>query len=345
MIKTFITLGIASSALCISALAGEGDATSSRNAVLVEIDGAKITVGEFEQKEFNSLFQARNTYFEAERKATDEFIDQYLLERQAQKENVTVPELLERHVNSQIAKDPSDETVRVFYEAMDTKQPFEKIRKQLVDHVRQVRIDKAKVAYIKSLRAAASIDVRLEVPRVPVPLKDTPILGSISAPVLIVEYADFECPYCQQVTSTLSKVEDEYKGKIAFAYKDAPLPMHPHAEKAAEAAHCAGLQGKFWEYHDALFENRQLELPKLKETARDLKLDGEAFDKCLDSGDTAPIVKSQLHEAEDYQIQGTPTFFINGRFYNGVLTYDQFRAAIDEELHAGSSHSAETASR
>lgn len=344
MLKTLFPLGLASAVFCVSAIAASADASARRDSVLLEIDGTKITLGEFEQKS-NALIQARNNFYEAEKKAADAFIDEYLLERQAKQEHMTVPELLEKHVNSQIPKEPSEEALRMFYEAMDTKQPYEKIRQQMIDHLRQIRIDKAKVAYLKMLRDEAKIAVLLEAPRAPVVLKDTPVRGSLSAPVTVVEYADFECPYCQQEQSALSKVEEEYKGKVAFAYKDMPLPMHTHAEKAAEAAHCAGAQGKYWEFHDALYQKKQLEVAQLKETARELKLDGDAFDKCLDSGETAGLVKAQLGEAQDYKMQGTPTFFINGRLYEGVLSYDQLHAAIDEELHAASPASADTARR
>jgi protein-disulfide isomerase len=341
MIKSFLTLGLISSTLCISAFAAEND-----DPVIVEIDGTKITLGEFEQKQPNVLFQARNTFYDTERKAADKFVDTYLLERQAQKENLTVPELIERHAKAALPPDPSDDALRVFYEGIPkVQQSFEEIRTRILDTIRQTRLEKAKAAYLKSLRDAAKVAVMISAPRAPVSLKDTPIRGAAKAPVTIVEFADYECPYCQQIHAVLEKVEADYKDKIAFAYKDTPLPMHSHAEKAAEAAHCAGTQGKYWEYHDALFEGRKLETAQLKDTARSLNLDGEAFDKCLDSGETSEIVKSQLSEATTYNIQGTPSFLINGRFFEGVLTYDQLRTAIEEELSASSNHRAETAQR
>jgi len=344
MIKSFLTLGLISSTLCISALAAENDAVY--DPVLVEIDGTKITLGEFEQKQPNALFQARNTFYDTERKAVDKFIDTYLLERQAQKENVTVPELFERHVNAALPPDPSDDALRVFYEGIPkVQQSFEEIRGRILETIRQTRIEKAKAAYIKSLRDAAKVAVVIGAPRAPVSLKDTPVRGAAKAPVTIVEFADYECPYCQQIHAVLEKVEADFKDKVAFAYKDSPLPMHPHAQKAAEAAHCAGTQGKYWEYHDALFVDRKLEIAQLKDAARSLNLDTEAFDKCLDSGETAGIVKSQLGEATSYNIQGTPSFLINGRFFEGVLSYDQLRTAIEEELSASSARRAETAQR
>jgi protein-disulfide isomerase len=242
--------------------------------------------------------------------------------------------------------DPSDEALRVFYEGIPKmQQPFEDIRARILETIRLARAEKVKAAYIKSLHDAAKISVVIASPRAPVSLKDTPVRGAAKAAVTIIEFADYECPYCQQIHAVLAKVEADYKDKVAFAYKDSPLPMHTHAQKAAEAAHCAGTQGKYWEYHDSLFENRKLEIAQLKDAARSLSLDTEAFDKCLDSGETAGIVKSQLTEAMTYNIQGTPSFLINGRFFEGVLTYDQLRTAIEEELSASSARRAETAQR
>jgi protein-disulfide isomerase len=149
---------------------------------------------------------------------------------------------------------------------------------------------------------------------------------------MLVEYADYECPYCQQVQPTLDRLESEFKGKIAFAYKDLPLPMHPHAQKAAEATQCAGMQGKYWEYHDLLLKTKGLDLPQLKSAASQLGLESARFDKCLDSGERAEAVKGTLDEAQKLGLQGTPSFFLNGRYFSGIMTYDQMRQMMEEEL-------------
>jgi protein-disulfide isomerase len=289
------------------------------------------------------LSLASSLSFEAEKKAIDEFIDDYLLQRQAQKENVTVEELLQRHVNSTIAKDPDDTALRVYYEGIDTTESFGAIRPKILEHLHQRRLAKAKTTYLQSLRSQAKITVNVESPRAVISLDRTPVRGPANAPVTLVEYADFECPYCQQMQPDLNKIETEYNGKIAFAYKDVPLPMHPHAEKAAEAARCAGLQNKYWEYHDLLFASKALDLPDLKAGARKLGLDASAFDKCLDSGEQAGIVKGELDEAQKLGLQGTPSFFLNGRFLSGVMTYDQLRQIIDDELKTTSATAQQTA--
>jgi protein-disulfide isomerase len=162
------------------------------------------------------------------------------------------------------------------------------------------------------------------------------VRGVPDAPIVSVEYSDYECPYCQQTQAALDKIEAEYKGKIAFAYKDFPLPMHPHAEKAAEAAHCAGVQGKYWQFHDQLFKTKQLEVAQLKESARALNLNSKEFDECLDSGSQAEAVKTQSADGKSLQLQGTPSFLINGRFFNGGLSYDDLHGIIEEELKSAS---------
>jgi protein-disulfide isomerase len=324
--KRLFVSGLIASTLCALGFAQPSDP------VAVEIDGAKVTSREFDRKHPGRLFQARNALYQAERQAVEEFIDEYLLDRQARLEKVTMDELLKQHVESAIGKEPSEEALRVYYDALKTTEPFEKVRSQIVDVIHQVRLAKAKTAYVQSLRSQATILIRVPAPRAVIALKDVPARGVPDAPVTVVEYADYECPYCQQVQPALDKLESEYKGKLAFVFKDLPLPMHPNAQKAAEATRCAESQGKYWEYHDLLLQNKQLEIPKLKEHARALKLNPEAFDKCLDSGERSETVKAHFTEATDWGLNGTPSFFINGRFITGNLTYEQFRQVIEEEL-------------
>lgn len=300
--------------------------------VAVEINGVRITLADIEQKRQAAMFQARSNYYETARKVLEEYVDEYLLAQEARKENVSVAELLKRHVDGAIGQDPSEETLRFYYETADTAEPYESVRPKILDAVRQRRIAKAKTAYMASLRGRASIAYRLAPPRAPIAPAEVSPRGPAAAPVTITEYADYECPYCQQVQPTLDKLEAEFKGKLAFAYKDFPLPMHANAQKAAEASRCAQAQGKYWEYHDLLVSTKLLAPDALKAHARQLKLDTQAFDKCLDSGQTADAVKAQAAEAQALGLQGTPTFFINGRYVSGSLSYERLKALIQEEL-------------
>ena len=331
--KLSMIAGVTLSFLCVAG-AYASDAVTSPPAgdVVVEIDGKKITSADLQTKYSGRLFQARTTYYQAERQAVDEFVEDYLLERQAKTENVTVDQLLERHVNNAIAKDPPEEMLHLYYEVVNPQGPYSEVRVQLIDHLRKIRIAKAKTAYLQSLHSKATVTLGLQAPRVAISLANTTIKGSANAPVMLVEFADYECPYCQEVQPVVEKVIAEYKGKVAFAFKDLPLPMHANAPKAAEAARCAETQGKFWEYHDLALAKKQLDLAKLKEYARDLKLDTAAFDKCLDSGARSELVAAHLSEAQALGLNGTPSFFINGRATIGNLTIEQLREVIDEEL-------------
>lgn len=308
-----------------------GDPNASAASAVLEVNGLKMSLSEIERKK-PQLFQARSGFYEVQRKAIQEFADEILLEQQAKKEGVTVAELLEKRVNSKVDKNISDESLRVYYDGIDTHEPFEKIRDKIVQHLNQKRANKAKAAYVETLRKQTEVAIRLAPPRTQVSLKDVPIRGRADSSVVLVEFADYECPYCQQSQPVLDRIIAEYKDKVAFVYKDAPLPMHANAQKASEAAHCAGAQGKYWEYHDLLASAKEFELPTLKDRARKLALDGAAFDKCLDSGDKAAVVKASLEEAQSLGLQGTPSFFLNGRFFSGLMSYEKLRDLVEEEL-------------
>ena len=131
-----------------------------------------------------------------------------------------------------------------------------------------------------------------------------------------------------------------------MAFKDFPLPMHAHAEKAAEAARCADEQGKFWNFHDILFENQQkLELAQLKEYARTLKLDAARFDQCLDAGEQAAAVQKDIVQGQRLGLTGTPSFFINGHFLSGAVGYGTLREIVEQQLAMSARPPHEIASR
>jgi protein-disulfide isomerase len=166
-----------------------------------------------------------------------------------------------------------------------------------------------------------------------VPKADDPVRGPASAPVRIVEFSDFQCPFCGRVAPTLLKLKETFGDKISIVFKDFPLPNHPLAQKAAEAAQCARVQGKFWEYHDTLFANQAaLEVPSLKKHAAGMGLDATKFDQCLDTGEMASIVQDDMREGHRSGVSSTPAFFVNGRMLLGAQPYEAFETVIKDEL-------------
>jgi protein-disulfide isomerase len=317
-------------ALCAFSIPGFGQSDSG---VVAEIAGRKVTADELEQKEAGKLLQAQYKYYLAERDALEQYIDDQLLDMQAKKEGVTLDELFKRHVAIHVPE-PTEDQLRFYYEGVQTDESYESARTHIIDTVHELRTKKARDAYIAELRAQYGVIVELSQPSARVDVANSPRLGSPTAPVQIVEFADYECPYCQKVNDDLAKVRDQFPNQVSLVFKDFPLPMHPLAPKAAQAARCAGDQGKFWEYHDSLFKTKHLQMSDLKQQAATLKLDTARFDQCLDSGAEVAPVKKDSQEAQRLGLQGTPSFFINGHFMSGSIGFMKLRETVLQELSA-----------
>ena len=174
--------------------------------------------------------------------------------------------------------------------------------------------------------------------KIEVSVDDDAMKGSANASVTIIEFSDFECPFCTRFwEQTLPQIEKEYiaTGKVNFVYRDFPLSFHPNAQKAAEAAECAGEQGKYWEMHDKIFETGALGITSLKQHAVDLGLDSKKFDDCLDSGKYASEVQKDFQDGQAAGVTGTPAFFINGIKVVGAQPFSAFQQIIEQELDRG----------
>ncbi len=315
----------------------------SDSSVIAEVGGTKLTNSDLEKQESSKLLQARNSYYQAQSKALEDLIDKTLLEQKAKSEHLTVAQLVDRDIKSQV-KDPTEDQMEVYYEGLgSTDQPFSALRDKILDKIREIRTEKARAAYVAALREKSSVVVTLAPPSVNVNLAGAETLGPKEAPVMIVEFADYECPYCQKVAPAITKLQGEFGGKVAVAYKDFPLPMHSHAEKAAEAVRCAGSQGKFWQMHDELFKSKDLDVGQLKAQAKALDLDSAQFDKCLDSGEATPAVQKDRLEGVQLGLTGTPSFFVNGHFFSGALDYNQLHQIIEQQLAQSNKQTAVTA--
>jgi predicted DsbA family dithiol-disulfide isomerase len=292
-----------------------------------------VTRSELFDKGASTLLQQRYDNYRIEREELGRVIDNELLELEAHHRDITVAQLIEQEINSKV-KDPTEEELRVFYEGAQTDQTYESVRAQLIARVRQTRTKKYREIFLDSLRRQAKIQILLSPPFVQVALDDAPVRGPKNAPVAFVEFADFECPFCRQMQPAIEKLLKDYNGKVALYFKDFPLPIHPHAEKAAEAARCAAEQGAFWDYHDALFrEGSNLEVSQLKEFARALGQDTARFNTCLDAGQKVLVIEKDLAQGRRLGISGTPGFFINGRFLSGVVSYETLREVVEQQLN------------
>jgi protein-disulfide isomerase len=315
----------------VPALHGQNEVNSAQ--VVAKVSGESLTMADLQQKEGGKLLQAEYQYYLNERKALEDLIDNRLLADEARRRNIPLDQLLDTEVYKGV-KDPTEDQLEVYYEGLDTQEPYEAVRADVLQHIRDLRRAKARAAFVENLRKEANINVLLMPPSADINVAKAYTKGSQDAPVVFVEFADYECPYCQKVNPQIQQLKKEYGDKLAIVYKDFPLPMHHGSEKAAEAARCAGEQGKFWEYHDVLFYSKEVDISALKEHARVLKLNGDAFDTCLDSGSQANAVKQDLQEAKDLGLTGTPSFFVNGHFVSGVLDYGALKDMVNQQLNA-----------
>lgn len=313
--------------------------------VVAKVSGINLTLADLQRKEGGKLLQAEYQYYLNERKALEDLIDNQLLADEARRRNIPLDELLNTEVYKGV-KDPTEDQLEVYYEGLDTQEPYEAVRADVLEHIRELRRTKARAAFVENLRKQANINVLLMPPAVDLNLANANTKGPQSAPVVFVEFADYECPYCQKVNPQIQQLKKEYGDKVAIVFKDFPLPMHHSAEKAAEAARCAGEQGKFWEYHDVLFYSKELGVDALKEHARVLKLDGDKFDACLDNGNEAAAVKRDSDEGKELGLTGTPSFFVNGHFFSGVIDYGTLKDMVNQQLNvAAATHATEQISR
>ena len=189
---------------------------------------------------------------------------------------------------------------------------------------------------VQPLREQYPVTVHLDEPPLPfskVSVGDSPVSGPPDAAVTVVEFSDYLCPACRNAHETTKSIRETYAGKIRWIFKDYPLDSHKGARKLAEAAHCAGEQGQFWEYQDHLFSaSGEIGPAKLKEFATQLGLDGERFMRCFESREYAARVDNDIKQAGESGVSSTPSFIINGRLKPGSLSPEDFKQIIDEEL-------------
>ena len=305
--------------------------------VVAQVDGEPITAAQLDKALGPSLDKLEQQIYEMRRQQLDELIAQKLVTKEAARRGVTVEALMAAEVTAKIAP-VADADVDKFFEANRARLPQQPdIKEQIRRYLQNQREGERRNAYVSELREGAKVAISLAPPpvtRVTVDVAGAPSRGPEKAPVTIVEFSDFHCPFCRRVQPTLEQVLAKYPDKIRLVYKDLPLDsLHPQARAAAEAAQCAHEQGKFWPYHDRLYERgSDASVATLTAVATDAGLDVAAFSQCLASGRQKAAVQRSADEAEGFGATGTPTFFINGRMMSGALPLETFTRVIDEEL-------------
>jgi protein-disulfide isomerase len=308
--------------------------------IVAEVDGEKITTEQLEKSIAVEVSGLQEQIYRLKKQRLDTMIDDRLLASEAARQKVSVTELVDKEVTAKISL-VAEQDIDAFYQAnrerikgVDNPQ----IRQQIRQYLQNQRLAAERDKYLQSLRAKAAIAVNLPAPppvRVEVSALGTlPFRGPANAPVTIVKFEDFQCPFCRQVQSTFTQLESRYGDKIRVVHRDFPIDqLHPQARRAAEGARCANEQGKFWAYHDRVYAAVLSADPnQLSALAKDVGLDVDAFDRCLAGGQFKAAVQADLAEGTKLGVSSTPAFFVNGRLIVGAQPLDAFTRVIDEEL-------------
>jgi len=309
-----------------AAAKGSGDLARVNGKAITEADVKKASADQFAQLEKQYEKQKRDL-LEGQ---LEQIIQDRLLEAEAAAKGITKEQILADLKPAAV----TDADVDSFYEQNKAQipRPKEEVAGQIKQYLEQQRQGETRQKFFDDLRSRYKVELLMEPDRVEVAATG-PAFGPATAPITIVEFSDFQCPFCSRLLPTMEQVKQKYGDKVRIVFRQFPLNFHQFAQKAAEASLCANEQGKFWEMHDAMFSNQQdLGVEQLKAKAAGLGLNAEQFNACLDQGKFASQVQADLDAGTKAGVNGTPAMFINGRFLSGAQPFAEVSKVIDDEL-------------
>jgi len=317
-----------------TAVAG-GGACDAPDQVVATYSGKKVTMKEVDTAAGAELRKLEKQKFDLRQNALRSLLMKELVKEAAAKAGKTEEQWVAENIDSKVPQPTETELQTVYAKAQGQLPPgtsFDQVKPQILQFLTGQKRQEAMEGAFDELLKGAGGEVLLQEARVQVEAKG-PSRGPADAKVTIVEFSDFQCPFCSRAEESVEQVMTAYAGKVRIFYRHFPLSFHPFAQKAAEAAACADEQGKFWDYHHTLFKNQQkLAVPDLKEHAATLGLDAAKFAECLDSGKMKATVDADQAEGTKAGVNGTPAFFINGVFLNGAQPFEAFDKVIKAEL-------------
>jgi len=313
-------------------------ADSSKTLPLAEVNEETITNEELDRALGAKVAELEEQIYQLKLQELNGLIAQRLLAQEAAKRQISLAALLDAEVTAKVGL-VTEKEIDDFYQTNKAQLRGDEktLRQQIRNHLQQQKLVARREFFVASLRSQGNVVARLQPPpvrRIEVSIQGAPVRGATEAAVTVVEFSDFQCPFCKQAHPTLAQVLERYRGKVRLVYRDFPLEgLHPQARRAAEAARCARDQGKFWEFHDLLFTNSpQAADGDLKRYATQTGLDVTKFEGCLASGVHKAAVQRDIDEGTRLGVTGTPAFFVNGRPLSGAQPFEAFARMIDEEL-------------
>lgn len=308
-------------------------------------EGVVAKIGDVEVTEEEMLKSIEGQVYDAEVKLHElkmgrirALVLKTLMDADPKKKGLSNDEFLEKYIASTVKV--TDKDINAFIE--ERKIPKENINDQIKEKVRQfLEVEKKKEAienWIGQKTKKNPIEVYIQEPKRPVyevELGNAPFTGGADAKVTIVEFSDFQCPFCAKGAELMDQVKKKYGNKVKIAFKNYPLPFHTHAKDAAHASLCAHEQKAeaFWKMHDAMFgDQTKLSREDLKASAKKIGINAEDFDKCMASNKFMAAIEADVEQGKELGVQSTPTFFVNGQLVQGAYPIEVFSEIIDKEL-------------
>jgi len=318
---------------------------SDRKSALAEVNGKSVTSEEVESALGAQFAQLEEQIYQLKRQQLESLIADRLLANEAARRGVSTQALLSAEVTTKAAP-VTDQDVESFYQTNKAQIGAvldANLRARITSYLQNQRLEARREEFLQTLRAQSKVVINLPPPqfRLKTSTEGAPFRGRDRAPVTIIEFSDFHCPFCNRAQTTLAQVMARYGDRVKLVYRHFPIDqLHPQARRAAEAAVCANDQGKFWAYHDQLYAAGADASPdRLKALAQAAGLNIQAFDQCLSSGKQQQAVQKDVDEAVRLGIGGTPAFIINGRWLSGAQPLESFARVIEEELRQSESPS------
>ena len=309
-----------------------------RPGVVAKIGGVEITEAELIGEDKLDFFEIKKREYELKMDRINKLMVDKLIGAEAKKAGMSLDEFINKKITKGDIK-ISDKEYKDFIveKHIPESQIKEPIKERIMNYLQGAKKQEMVNAFVSKLTGSNPVEVYFTKPKmeVNVAVGDAPVFGKADAPVTIIEYSDFQCPFCSKGAETVTQVKKKYGNKVRVAFKHFPLPMHPNAKPASEASMCVNEQSsdKFWKFHDLAFKNQdKLEKADLEKYAKDSGADIKKFQECIASNKYAAFVQKDLAEGEKVGVRSTPTFFINGQLVSGALPIESFSEIVDEEL-------------
>ncbi|MDH3627178.1 MAG: thioredoxin domain-containing protein [Acidobacteriota bacterium] len=310
--------------------------TTAPDKVVATVGSETITQSDLESAASGGLRNLEQQRYELLSTKLTEMMRQSMLRQEGESRGMTAGELEAAEIDANVLNPTQDEVQTFFDENREQtgKYTLDDVRSSIIKLLRNQREQALRTAFYASLDAKYSSERSLTIPRIDVGRSDNELLrGSASAPITIVEYGDFQCPYCRRAHVVVDRVMAEYGDQVQFIFRDYPLENHKRAIPASKAAYCAEEQGKFWDYYDHLMLMKgDLSDQDLFGRAQQLSIDTDVFGECFRSSRYEDLIASNQQHGTDLGVKVTPTFFVNGRMVVGVKEFDAWKLILDEEL-------------